>query len=175
MNLMSYVQMLRTAIQECPTNTVGLEGLARAEYCCFEEFVLEHGQPFTLIEPPKGLRRGRMGECFSNTWEYVGAKKGTTYVEGIGAMDGLTFVHAWAVDRSGRVIDPTWKYHPKIEYFGIPFEWRFVNRSMSDSQQFGLLYAFESRILKGDWRYVRAKGFGRRGITSEQTDRLVTA
>lgn len=148
-------QMTRRCIKMWPEDLGALSGI---RYCCLEEFVLEHGQQFRVGRPTRSIRRGKTKECYRNTWNLIPDHDDLTYVEGIGFNHefGLGFVHAWAVDTEGNVIDPTWGYHPKTEYFGIPFDWQFVNQIIGDTEVFGLLEPFRISILAGTWKYVRA-------------------
>lgn len=99
------------------------------KYCCWEEVILRHGIPFgpAVKRLGKNIRRGRMKECFSNSYmarALVGDK--VTYCEGI-AVPLIPVTHAWLVSRNGRVHDPTWKPEEKnVPYFGIGFDFGFV-------------------------------------------------
>jgi hypothetical protein len=134
-----------------------------ARYVCLEEFVLEHGRQFQVAKLDKSIRRGKKKECYENIWKLVDDHEDDfIYVEGIGfnPLDNFGCVHAWAVDRDGKVVDPTWNFHPQTEYFGIPFDWEFVNWTMADTELFGILENCRPAIMTGKWGYDRASKFG---------------
>ena len=69
---------------------------------------------------PKGVRQGQKRKCFFNAFQLADRNSDYCYVEGWADDNGLLLEHAWCVDRSGNVIDPTWQYNPHIVYFGVP-------------------------------------------------------
>jgi hypothetical protein len=132
------------------------------KYQSIDAYILEHGQVFNNTNPPPKIKRGKMGYCFHNSWNYIGDREhlDLTYVEGMAGVPGkIEVLHAWAVDKHGNVIDPTWKYHPDIEYIGIPFDWKWFNRHVAETGYVGAMQRQEHKILKGNWEYKRAEQF----------------
>jgi hypothetical protein len=96
-------------------------GRAPHHYASFEEFVLTHGQSY---EPPKkprpkGFRKGRDKQCFSNATDAVIWREGFRYVEGFGTAT-ISCHHAWVLDQDGNVIETTWK-DAGSAYVGVEF------------------------------------------------------
>lgn len=94
-------------------------------------FVLEHGRPMTLKKDSKH-KRGQMGKCFKNAVEFATSGRMVRYCEGF-AMGVIPTLHAWCIDREGRVLDPTWPY-PDASYWGVPFKIEYVLRRVVESE-----------------------------------------
>jgi hypothetical protein len=77
-----------------------------------------------------------------------------TYCEGIGS-NFIQTMHAWCVDRDGRVIDPTWKPDPLLgtspEYFGIRLRRAWVIRTTIERRQYGI-HEFLLGTSPDEWR-----------------------
>lgn len=122
---------------------------------CLETVLLEHGQawPWEPGPLPTAIRRGRRRECYRNALMLTISDRSLVYVEGWALMPecGVPIHHAWCVNTTGRVIDPTWHGVgddlPGREYFGIAFAYPYVARCAVNRPQFSLLYA---------WRYADA-------------------
>ncbi len=74
------------------------------------------------------LRRGPPKRCYANATGYAAANKNLFYVEGY-AIDPefpLPLEHAWLIDKTGAVLDPTWEDAADSVYFGIPFRTDFL-------------------------------------------------
>lgn len=86
-----------------------------------ERFVLEHGHSFVGSPGlPAGVRRGRMKQCFGNAARLaVRHPDKYVYAEGFALGCGFAMLHAWALDRSGRVVEPTWELHGDTDYYGV--------------------------------------------------------
>ena len=97
-------------------------------YVCVEDFVLQHGRAFIRTRPlPKGFPRGGIKECYKNAFLLMKDNPALTYVEGYACFQKsllLMHGHAWCVDETGEVIDPTWMNG--LNYFGVPFARAFV-------------------------------------------------
>src|SRR5215831_13237626 len=101
-------------------------------------FILEHGRSWTvdLNEPPrpKGLRRGRKKECYSNAGRLALDHPEWRYVEGYVALalgEGeLVIDHAWLAD-GDRVIEPTLPGYG-TEYFGVAVELDSLRQNITD-------------------------------------------
>lgn len=86
--------------------------------------LLDLGRTWTARPLPPDVARGAAGDCYDNAHQLVLARPDLRlrYVEGVAIPLGLrTFVveHAWTVDRSGRVLDPTWEDAAVARYYGI--------------------------------------------------------
>lgn len=104
-----------------------------------EALVLHYGHQFEPAPLPAGLRRGKMGNCFSNAL-HGSLDRGLVYVEGYAHGKILTTLHAWNTDEAARAAyDPTWK--DGSDYFGIAFEPRWVAATMVSTGTYGLLGA----------------------------------
>lgn len=98
-------------------------------YSSIEAFVLERGQSWTHVAMPKGIYLGAEKECFSNAYQMADGR-GLRYVEGY-ALRVIPVHHAWCVDASGTVVDPTWKYGG-VAYFGMEFDLPTVRAARTD-------------------------------------------
>ncbi len=86
-----------------------------------EAFILECGRDFTGARLPPRMRRGERGYCFANAARIARRRPDLLYAEGYGFRIGLDIPvhHAWLVDRTGAVIDPTWDRPEECLYRGI--------------------------------------------------------
>jgi DNA topoisomerase IB len=88
------------------------------------EYLAKHGQEFTPAPLPTNISPGKQGECYQNATLLIVGHPELSYVEGYGEVNGLpglVFAHAWAVDKEGKVVDPTWKFTEKNRYFGVKY------------------------------------------------------
>lgn len=104
-----------------------------ASYRSLEQFVRMNGKRFyRRVSHPVGTAR----QCYKNaTWLAIENRK-LTYCEGY-ALNLLPVLHAWCVDETGAVIDPTWK--EGRAYCGVPFKTSFVQQQMKVTKTYGLL------------------------------------
>jgi len=121
------------------------------KYSCFEAFVLKNGEPF-VVNGIK-VKRGKIKECFKNAFYLADYNPDLTYVEGYAIFSGigLPVLHAWCVDKDGKVYDPTWKTLGD-EYFGVKFDIEFVRKTILARRRFGVIDNFEKEfpLLKGE-------------------------
>lgn len=113
----------------------------------YEAVVLKYGQsyPAPAIARPKGIRKGKDGECFANAY-HVAADKGWQYVEGFARS--IIFVHhAWVIDDRGNVVETTWK-EPGTEYYGIPLDMQFIHQVFLETRVYGVLNAKSETFMK---------------------------
>jgi hypothetical protein len=89
-------------------------------------FILEHGRPMAL-KLNSTHKRGPMRQCFMNAVKMATSGRLVTYCEGFALGSTMPMLHAWCVDREGRVLDPTWPY-PDAAYHGVPFKLDYVLR-----------------------------------------------
>ncbi len=120
-------------------------------------FVLQMGISMTppSLPLPAGMPKGKVGDCYSNcfTWKYKNQDSPLVYCEGyaIGRL-GIPVLHAWLVDPSGKVVDPTWcgesdyddtkeiqSPTPGLAYYGVPFEFDYVIETCRESRYFGVI------------------------------------
>lgn len=119
------------------------------KYNSMEDFVLKNGRWFKPSPLPKGLKRGKMKACFMNATHAMYG--GYTYVEGY-ASSIIPTNHAWVTDKSGKAYDVTWKYDPKNAYFGVPFDKKYVDKTIMEKETYGLIDDWPTR-----WPLVSGK------------------
>lgn len=105
-----------------------------------EHMVLTHGKMYNPQPLPKGYKKGKIKEYFSNAFALADKNPELTYVEGFAMPDfmPLPIHHAWVVDKDGNVIDNTWKT-PGSVYMGIPFTTDFMYEVASKTEVYGIL------------------------------------
>ena len=112
-------------------------------YASIEEFVLKFGRAFPGQSLPPRFRRGQFKLCFKNSKLMADRYRGElTYVEGFAHSPlGVEHFahHAWCIDQKGWVYDRTWGFHPYREYFGIPFQYSYVDRIFRRTGEYGVL------------------------------------
>jgi len=119
-------------------------------YTCIEHFVHTHGKRFHRRLPGDGKADRR---CYYNaTWMAI-ENPDLHYCEGF-ALSMIPVPHAWCMDATGAVMDPTWK--EGRAYFGVVFKTSFVRDQMAVRQVYGLLeWPGMVHILKAkesDWK-----------------------
>lgn len=123
--------------------------LSAFHYKSAADFLLQHGQMFDVKKKPKGIRFGKVGECYRNAFTVVnGDPDRFEYVEGY-AEGGIGFPvqHAFVLDREdGKVFDVTWR--PTLldgskrnasDYFGVVFPYDEIVRIICDKGTYGAL------------------------------------
>ncbi len=93
-------------------------------------------------ERPDWLVLGVKRACYDNATSYAVTRDDVWYTEGfaVGPDLPLPVEHAWLIDASGRVIDPTWEDTDNNAYFGIPFRRSFVTEMLAQNKgQAGIL------------------------------------
>jgi hypothetical protein len=114
------------------------------KYSCFEDFVLNVGQPFiNYIKRPKWVRKGVIKQCFKNCFdEVLRYPDKLTYCEGY-ATGVIPVHHAWCLTKDGEVIDPTWDGrdigNKNIEYFGVPFKRSYILKVALETGYYGAI------------------------------------
>lgn len=131
------------------------DGLA---YSSHADFLLREGRSFTpqtWAEANKDgeYEQGKLRECYKNALELVLQHPDLTYVEGYAYGSILPVQHAWAVDRDGKVIDPTWSrlegdLSEKREYFGVPFSRDYVLHTVLENEVYGVFGDFNIDIYR---------------------------
>jgi hypothetical protein len=81
---------------------------------------------------PEWLRFGTMNRCFNNATLYAVGRDDVWYAEGYAVEPELPLPvpHAWLVNSSGQVIDPTWPDTRDHTYFGVAFETSFLRETL---------------------------------------------
>lgn len=104
-----------------------------------EQFLLDHGKTYTANEKTFEGPRGKAGYCFMNaTHEALGGDR--LYVEGYVMSYGIPIEHAWTVDASGQIYDPTLKPGDRIgEYHGVAFNDVYLLKAAQANGYYGLL------------------------------------
>jgi len=126
-------------------------------------FVAHNGRPFTDVRQQWDgaipIVRGPLGRCFKNATEAVLDNPDRfVYIEGY-AVFIIPVHHAWVYDRQTRCCyDPTWEGGGS-DYFGVPFNLRYVSRTLLKKQSYGVIDWWEAKwpVLKHSPRYWRAK------------------
>lgn len=112
-----------------------------------EWFVLKYGRHWDEHSTAR-VRPMKVGACYLNAYRMATMyPKKYTYVEGFAHAGILPVLHAWVVDNSGRVVDPTW--HPDngfnleggSDYYGIPIKMRYLFRHILKTGYAGMLDA----------------------------------
>jgi len=106
-------------------------------YRSVEDIVSKIGK-FDIANPlPPDIERGKAGLCFRNAFRLM-SSRGYTYVEGIAMPSNTLFAthHAWCVDGSGRVIDPTWP--DGVAYLGVHLNEFFVYQRALRRRKYGV-------------------------------------
>jgi hypothetical protein len=130
-------------IQQYLGLVVEIHQRARADlsgrYLCLEELLLEHGETHPLSSRSFGVPRGPAHECFKNAADLVLSRRDLLYCEGF-AMGVIPVLHAWCLDASGAVVEPTWTEElASGGYFGLVFRRHYVWETLLARQKYGLL------------------------------------
>jgi hypothetical protein len=111
------------------------------QYKSTQRLVLDYGKPFvTQVKSPfKGERKACFKNCYKALWDYPQL----SYCEGFAIDDDLNLAisHAWLVNDSLEVIDPTWigKRFKGSTYFGVIFNRQFVMEMAEKTRSYGIL------------------------------------
>ncbi len=94
-------------------------------------------------ERRKRMEERRYFNCFATARRYTLANEGLRYVEGLATKADCNpneaFWHAWCVDPSGGVFDPTWPPGSGTEYLGHAFDDDALAHISPDGDDFGLI------------------------------------
>jgi len=102
--------------------------------------LVAHGKVCTPQKLPRCYRRGTVRECYRNAYNLAMMHNELQYVEGLALPDfmDIPIDHAWCIDDNGMVVDNTWPTVGK-EYFGVPFDIKFVCNVIIDTGHFGAI------------------------------------
>lgn len=67
---------------------------------------------------PRGVRKMKDKLCFENAYKLARKRPSLSYVEGTG-ISLIPCNHAWCMDSSGGLVDPTWRTPENSEYLGV--------------------------------------------------------
>lgn len=112
------------------------------------QFLLDHGKSYKVNAKTFEGRRGKAGHCYMNATRQA-LETGRTYVEGYMTFLGIPIEHAWTMDNSGQVYDPTIKPHPNEKigsYYGVAFNRAYLFEAMQINGYYGVL---------GEWSKTR--------------------
>lgn len=146
-SLITYLQQLAAFAAEHRSSDL--------KYASQEGLILSYGRLWTAQRRPKPYTaKMAYKACFGNAMHLAASswwlhdERQLTYVEGYAWGKTIPVLHAWCVDREGRVIDPTWKQEDVVEaaYFGIPFDWDWVREYIVTNGVYG--------VLGGEWSNV---------------------
>lgn len=95
----------------------------------FQHFVLANGTEHIRHPDPQRFfnRHGTIGQCFKNAFLLVSEfRNELLYAEGYAYKNDsqMLILHAWAVTREGKAVDPTWP--DGTDYFGVPFDFEYA-------------------------------------------------
>lgn len=128
-------------------------------YTGMTDLILREGKPYVWEPLPEDVERGILKECYRNVFLLCEGRPDLIYVEGY-AMGVIPMMHAWAVTKSGIVVDPTWE--EGTAYFGIPLKREYVVRSAIEREYYGVIDNWMATwpILQDDpteWKYDPSK------------------
>lgn len=103
--------------------------------------LLHHGREFAPAPLPKGIRRGRMGECYSNAGRIAADRSDLFYCEGYALRAGLIpLPHGWLCDKAGTLIEPTWEHDEGNEYFGVVIKTQWLRKRTMEAKHWGAIF-----------------------------------
>lgn len=120
----------------------------------FHHFVLAHGRPFvTMLFPERFLKHIAFPKlCFMNAFMLVSEFPGElAYAEGFATHQtacSFPVLHGWAVDRAGRVVDPTWR-DGGFEYYGVEFDLGYATKILARGRKAGVASVIDN--FKDGW------------------------
>jgi hypothetical protein len=99
-------------------------------YACKEDFLLQHGEWFTVRPWNYVGWEGPPRACYGYSL-YLAKLKKLSYVEGVAIPPGFPLVtdHAWNADRAGSVIDGVW-CNEGTAYLGVRFPIQMANKAI---------------------------------------------
>ena len=119
------------------------------KYGGFEELTLDCGIEMSFAPLPEDIDRGLPKSCYYNSFQLLKEDLDLTYCEGYALEPELPLplIHAWLVNKDGRVIDPTWNDCDAV-YLGIPFDTKWFIELLRSRNREDCLAVFESNHLE---------------------------
>ncbi|MCT7986457.1 hypothetical protein NG796_24605 [Laspinema sp. A4] len=121
-----------------------------------EALVLAYGIPFT--KQAKLKFQGEVNACYQNCYQLLGPNKNLHYCEGYATSKNLDMAlpHAWLVDETGAVVEPTWTNLEleEVAYFGVVLTRSFLRQMALKTKVYG--------VLEEDYRFghlLKKEGF----------------
>lgn len=103
-------------------------------------FVRAHGRPFIPNEKTYEGKRGKPKLCYMNAFHDMLDHPDRDYVEGYITVHGVPIQHAWTVDKTGQIYDPTLKDGQHVKgYYGVQFSREYAIKSTVENGVYGLL------------------------------------
>jgi len=106
---------------------------------------------------PKGVRKGRLGQCYANAMRLSWSDHGLIYSEGYAVSEHgiIPLLHGWCVDPvTLEVIDPTWD--DGLAYYGFAYQKTFAMKCACESECYGIIDTINLTI--GGWLSDMATG-----------------
>jgi hypothetical protein len=110
-------------------------------------YLSAYGKDFKPQPLPDDVQRGKMGECYKNASLLVLEREDLDYAEGFArnsSTGDITFMHAWAVDKQGNVIDNTWDHPETNKYFGVVYNRDKYLKSLFKAKKYGVIGSTDS-------------------------------
>lgn len=101
----------------------------------------EKGREWNAAPLPETVERGGPKLCFMNATQTFLERDDLDYCEGIGfipSLPGFAFLHAWCVDATGNVVDPTWDRPESCRYYGVRFPRGAYTRHIFRTRVYGV-------------------------------------
>ena len=105
-------------------------------------YIAAYGKTFQAGPRPEGVEMGEMGKCYYNATMLVMNDPTLHYSEGFASpsnLQGMAFLHAWAVTDAGQVIDTTWPDQAGATYFGVEYDRAAYLRAVYKSRTPGVI------------------------------------
>ena len=114
------------------------------------QFIFKNGMD-CQFDPARSfdISPGVKQECYRNATLTALETSHLTFVEGYVTIYGVPISHAWLVDRTGLVFEPTLRPDDSVdriaEYFGVPFKTEYVLKALKKNKVYGLLDPWHSK------------------------------
>jgi len=147
-----FLEEIVSKCNKCSTS----KSIERWKYKSIYEFILDNGKEYNFTTDVEYIF-SKPKECFMNAYNFINSNSDfdLIYVEGYAISDkvNLPLYHAWAVDESGIVYDPTWRNGK--EYYGVEFPMSYVSAILCEVGRIGVIDAWECHypLLSGLHKY----------------------
>lgn len=115
-------------------------GMCAAVGSSIDKFQMKHGMECKMGPLPKGVRLGRMGNCYNTAFKLALRNRRFLYCEGHANSHDqrIPLPHAWCVTVDGEFFDPTWPNGK--DYFGLVFSRDYTIQAAVTIREFPVLY-----------------------------------